>query len=255
MEGNYGECLVLNFGLIHLLIDDCHKGAKAERINKFCFMKNIPSKNVIVKLILPNEWDFGNKILYDLCKEYFKHNDKKKVIAKVWLIGRAYSAAIERRKNKKPGEDNDQFYIKKVSPTLINSELDEILRFLSGIDSIREDNIIDILKSHKYLQSVLQQITKLEKRSFCSKYLHFHLPNLFFIYDSRAVQKIRNFSIKIPARFNQVLNSEHVDIKYAKYYIKCFLLIKEINLKTNLRLSPRQLDNLIVFDNISALAR
>ena len=43
-------------------------------------------------------WDFGNKLLCGMCKKSSGHTEESKVIAKVWLIGRAYAAAIERRK-------------------------------------------------------------------------------------------------------------------------------------------------------------
>jgi len=39
-------------------------------------------------------WDLGNKTLYGLCKDYPGHRDEREIIAKIWLIGRAYSASI-----------------------------------------------------------------------------------------------------------------------------------------------------------------
>ena len=45
-------------------------------------------------------WDFGNGILYEMCKEYPKHEKEDVIVGKIWLIGRSYAAAIERRKNK-----------------------------------------------------------------------------------------------------------------------------------------------------------
>ena len=71
-------------------------------------MKKIPSIKTIEKC-KNSSWDFGNSILYNLCQENFYHQDDQKILSKVWLIGRAYSAAIERRKNK--DTINDNFYI------------------------------------------------------------------------------------------------------------------------------------------------
>jgi hypothetical protein len=42
--------------------------------------------------------------------------------------------------------------------------------------------------------TVLRDLTGLEKRALASKYLHFHLPRLFFIYDSRAAGVMRRVS-------------------------------------------------------------
>jgi hypothetical protein len=69
-------------------------------------------------------WDFSNGVLYDLCRAHPAHDDESIVIAKMLLIGRAYSAAIERRKNKKQGEGSDDFYFEKVGPMLQKSQID-----------------------------------------------------------------------------------------------------------------------------------
>ena len=49
---------------------------------------------------LPTLWDVGNEVLYELCTKHPRHAEIPAVIAKVWLIGRSYAAAIERRRNK-----------------------------------------------------------------------------------------------------------------------------------------------------------
>jgi hypothetical protein len=48
-----------------------------------------------------DKWKFGNDILYQLCHDQPKHNDDSVIIAKIWLIGRSYAAAFERRKDRK----------------------------------------------------------------------------------------------------------------------------------------------------------
>ena len=40
-------------------------------------------------------WDLGNNVLYDLCKNNFYHKRNSEIIAKIWLIGRAYSASLD----------------------------------------------------------------------------------------------------------------------------------------------------------------
>ncbi len=144
----------------------------------------------INKGLASTQWDFGNEVLYNLCERNFYHQEQDKIIAKVWLIGRSYSAAIERRKNKT--DINDDFYSNVVAPAFQSSELDKCLTNLRHYERITSDNIREILLSHNYLIQVTKEITALEKRSFCSKYLHFHLPNLFYIYDSRVVESMRH---------------------------------------------------------------
>lgn len=55
-------------------------------------------------------WDLGNQVLYDLCRQYPGHTDEQAVIAKIWLIGRTYAAAIERRWTKSE-LTGDRFYL------------------------------------------------------------------------------------------------------------------------------------------------
>ncbi|GEM_PF-5176259 len=43
--------------------------------------------------------DYGNRILHRMCQEKLKHIDVDAVHSKLWLIRRAYAAAIETSKN------------------------------------------------------------------------------------------------------------------------------------------------------------
>ncbi|MBN2835734.1 MAG: hypothetical protein JXR48_12300 [Candidatus Delongbacteria bacterium] len=190
-------------------------------------------------------WDFGNEVLYIMCKENFLHKESGKIIAKIWLIGRAYSAAIERRKNKV--SINDNFYVDTVAPAFLNSKIDSYLSALNGQEELTMENLPHVLEAHNYLTQLTASITKLEKRSFSSKYLHFHLPNLFFIYDSRVTASIRGFSSKIPEKMRPFVESEKVDKEYAKFVCRCFELRNEINKTFNIQLTMREFDNLLIY--------
>lgn len=189
-------------------------------------------------------WDFGNEVLYNLCKENFLHAEPDKIIAKVWLIGRSYSAAIERRKNKV--SINDNFYVDTVAPTFLKSEIDSYLIKLTNQKKLTVENLPLVLETHNYLTQLTASITELEKRSFCSKYLHFHLPNLFFIYDSRVIDSLRSFSSRMPEKMKHIMELEKVDKKYAKYVCKCFEVWNEINELYNIQLSMREFDNILI---------
>lgn len=197
------------------------------------------------------QWDFGNQVLYRLCKENFNHDEEDKILAKVWLIGRSYAAAIERRRNKK--DSNDDFYIKAVVPAFLNSELDKHLRALKSIKEVKPDNIEQILATHYYLMQLIRKITGLEKRSFCSKYLHFHLPDLFFIYDSRVVTSLRNYISRVPRELTKFLKNENSDNEYAKYYLKSLTLRTQIESQYKMLLTPRELDKVLILKANDAL--
>ena len=104
-----------------------------------------------------NVWNFGNGILYKLCAENFYHKEDEKILAKVWLIGRAYAAAIERRRIKEA--NNDDFYIDKVVPAFKNSELDSRLRELSKYDKLTQENLEKMLETHFYFTKLTADLT------------------------------------------------------------------------------------------------
>ena len=66
-----------------------------------------------------NPWDFSNKILYDLCRDNFEHNQEEIILTKVLFVGRIYAAAVEREEIKKD-ELNDDFYINTIVRPLKN---------------------------------------------------------------------------------------------------------------------------------------
>lgn len=78
-------------------------------------------------------WSAGNATLYSLCAEFPLHTDAQKVIGKLWLIGRAYTAAIERRptSREKQKVPIDEYY-RRAARALANSGLDGQLALLRG---------------------------------------------------------------------------------------------------------------------------
>jgi hypothetical protein len=192
-------------------------------------------------------FDFGNVILYDLCSKYPSHNDNSVIIAKTMFIGRIYAAAIERKQTKMPNmPTGDEFYKKAVVDTFKNKGLDDLLNKLKNIDN---NSIQLILEVHKKLVDDLYEITRLNKRSFISKYLHFHFPDLFFLYDSRALEAIRTLRIKLPTQYSQFIKNENVDREYANFYCKCRWLQVFLKDKYNLppeSITPRIIDNMLI---------
>ena len=195
-------------------------------------------------------WTLGNKILYDLCKYNPGHKTPEEIVAKIWLIGRSYAAAIERRKNKTEGNDN--FYEEVVVEALINSDLDLRLKQIKICSKITENNVNEMLEVHKYLVDIFYGITEEYKRSLASKYLHFHLPNLFYIYDSRAnntlkkIKMLQNLKVKFP--------DGNYDNEYAKFSKKMYLLQMKIHEETGTLLTPRELDNILLKENLKRIS-
>ncbi len=182
-------------------------------------------------------WDLGNRTLYDLCQNHPGHNTTEEIIAKIWLIGRSYAASIERRRN--ADQFGDGFYEATVAPTVKESAIDE---WLTGISN---DDVANTVVIHKKLMDLFASITGgLEKRSLTSKYLHFHKPGAFFIYDSRARQAIT----KVVPRLNQLpkLPAAQFDKEYKDFVRRCLWLRSEISSKHGVILTPREIDKLLL---------
>lgn len=191
-------------------------------------------------------WDLGNKTLYQLCENNFKHENDEAIIAKVWLIGRSYAAAIERgRKSDEKNLSNDEFYKKVVTKAFKELNLDSNLEKLSNLN-ISIENIPAMLHTHKSMLMAIKGINSRNLRSFASKYLHFHLPGHFFIYDSRASMNIKKFVKKVPRYYKANLSQESIDKEYGEFYYKCFALQRQIEENTGVLVTPRELDNLLL---------
>ena len=116
-----------------------------------------------------SRWEYGNSVLYRMCKEQPEHKDIDVIVGKIWLIGRSYAAAIERRKNAVGG--GDDFYYDVVAPKLleIGPELDDRIAGLRKSKGLIIDDCKEILSTHKFLMDIFYELTGLEKRSLRSE--------------------------------------------------------------------------------------
>ena len=187
-----------------------------------------------------------------MCEENPNHSEPDVVSGKMWLIGRAYSAAIERMRIKK--DINDDFYKEKVGPMLTDPVLDDKLDNLRAVKKVTKKNVGEILSVHKYLQNKICEITGMDKRSLCSKYLHFHLPRLFFIFDSRVASALRKLYPGRLRDFDGVIGGD-VDKVYATFFCKAFTLKNEVKEKLKLKMTSRQIDNFLINEANELLRR
>jgi hypothetical protein len=201
-----------------------------------------------IQVILNKEriWELSDKVLYDMCQKHPYHNDPKEIIMKTLIIGRVYSVQLERRKNK----DNllgDKFYEDKVIKTFLESGLDERLSRLTS-KNLSPESFDEIFQTHKFLMDKIHPITELNKRSFCSKYLHFHKPELFFLYDSRLRQSLSILKGKIhqEQRTQFLVNTSYYDIEYVEFFLKCYNLKIELERVLEQSLSIRDFDTIML---------
>jgi hypothetical protein len=202
---------------------------------------SLPLRRHVEKAMQRNAWHFSNEVLYDLCREHPLHTEIDVVLAKILLIGRVYAAAIERRRSKNEGNDN--FYTTTVAPKIINSQIDRWIEAAKKPKPASAGALDVMIEMHGRTTQLFSEISGLEKRSLASKYLHFHVPQLFFIYDTRAVEGMRAVS-QIVGRVSSYTGSG--DKEYRKFAEKCSRLRSHCEAEFGAPLSPRQLDNLLL---------
>ena len=187
--------------------------------------------------------DLGNKVLYNMCKENIEHIDEDTIASKIWLIGRSYAAALERRKN---ADGYNPYFYTQVAKRLIKKILyiDKTIQYLNNCEFFNETNADTALELHYSLTKFFYEETKLNKRSLASKYLHFHCPNVFFIYDSRARQ---NLSKYIHKSNKKIENTKNIDYDYMIFCNRMLKLQRYIYNNFNQCLSTRELDDLLLY--------
>jgi hypothetical protein len=189
----------------------------------------------------PTLFDLGNDCLYRLCKEHPGHRREDEIMAKLILIGRTYAASIERRKLEDGDElRGDQFLFKQAIPEIQRNEkqIDE------WIADAKRNPIPEVcIGVHAKLTELFFTISNMKNRSLASKYLHFHCPDHFYIYDSRAWISIKGM---FPGKWSLPVPAKTDDAAYAKFYRMCCSVVADINQRHGIRLNPRQLDNLLL---------
>jgi hypothetical protein len=189
-------------------------------------------------------WDLGNKALYDLCQQYPAHNKEDEIIAKIWLIGRTYAAAIERRKIHLD-ITSDEFQERVVVEKMKSAPIDQWLSDVSFTMTDPWQDLGKAVKVHRQLTDLFSDVTGLEKRSLASKYLHFHKPEIFFIYDSRA----KNALAKVTPSIKEIkkIEAEIADDEYLALVRRCQWLRDDIKKQFGKTLNPRELDKVLLW--------
>lgn len=209
-------------------------------------IKKTFSKEEIIRCTSDNGWDFGNSIIYEMCRKNPYHVDADIIVGKIWIIGRAYAAAIERRKNVESDNMGDDFYFNIVAPKIIEigRELDERIACLKSHPNITYNNLIEIVETHKFLTDVFSDISGLSKRSLASKYLHFHVPNMFYIYDSRAIKGARRYVNSEKSLYNKLIL--YGDKEYIELVARLFPLQLYIENEFKILANPRMIDSFLL---------
>lgn len=203
------------------------------------------SARSIETAITRNEQDLSNEVLYEMCRRYPNHKKPDEIYAKLLIIGRVYAASLQRRRLVDETGRGDKFFDIAL-PKIVRAKIDLLFRplIVSPIDVTISDQYDRevIYNIHRQLTEVFYQLSGQMNRSLASKYLHFHFPRSFYIYDFRASGAVS----RMTARGDRHPSNGNFDMKYVNFVDRCEKLNSKVQGITGRRLSPRELDKLLL---------
>lgn len=131
-------------------------------------------------------FDVLNSMLYHAVAAHPSNIDRPQIIGKLMLVGRTYSASVERRKTQGHIKDERQALevIIAAAEAIAVSKCAKLLDDVGLNDKLTDDRLPEAVAIHLELCQALATANNRENSSLASKYLHFHRPEFFPIVDS-----------------------------------------------------------------------
>jgi len=114
-------------------------------------------------------------------------------------------------------------------------------RWFGGLATAEKLDVALLLEVHKHMMRLFDDLGEAEARSLASKYLHFHFPELFFVFDSRVDAAAM---ILGEGECGYLALNEH-DPVYGRFYACARKLTDKMMPLVGRRLSPRELDRVL----------
>jgi hypothetical protein len=138
-------------------------------------------------------WRQIDKFLEDMCKKFPDHSNLNEVILKVTAIDRLYRAMLYRRRRN----------YRKIALGLMDSNIDDVLKHING--SLNLKNLPKVLEAAGIVAG-FGNPKRPRYWVFASKYLHFHKPRLFPLFDSNAKKKCNSIANRLGLRNQSKVN-------------------------------------------------
>lgn len=172
--------------------------------------------------------DPRSRALYDLCFLHRDHLRDEIVADKLRLIGRLYAeygAGLG-------------FSPEYSAHRLAKSPVDHWFASLATAEAL--DSWL-LLELHKRVMDLFADLPEAVARSLASKYLHFHFPELFCIYD----EEVARAASLLSEGDGGFLAMSDFDRAYAQFLAVCRRLADRLAPELGRRLSPRELDRVL----------
>ncbi|MDD5364338.1 MAG: hypothetical protein PHR30_03300 [Gallionellaceae bacterium] len=173
--------------------------------------------------------DPRTRALYELCFMHRHHFQDDIVTDKLRMIVRI-------------GAEHG-FHVNDFSPEFAAHRLGQsgVDRWFAGIATAERLDQALVFEMHKRIMDVFADLPAEQARSLASKYLHFHFPELFFIYDSRVAAAAFDLG---QGECGYLARSEH-DPDYGRFFACCRKLTERLVGPAGRRLNPREMDRVL----------
>lgn len=190
---------------------------------------NLLTREFITDVLAQSILDPRTRALYELCFLHRHHFQDEIVTDKLRMIIRLCA---------EHGLNVPDFSPEFAAHRLGRSGVD---RWFAGLTTAEHLDSTLVFELHKRVMEVFSDLPETQARSLASKYLHYHFPELFFLFDSRVEAAARALTDGDCGYFAR---AEH-DPAYGRYFACCRKLTDRIAPMVGRHLSPRELDRVL----------
>lgn len=192
-------------------------------------MKSEPSREFIADVLTHAVVDTRTRALYELCFLHRHHFQDEIVADKLRMMVRLCADG---------GLPVSGFSPEYAALRLRCSGVDHWFAGIASAESLDEALVFEM---HKRMMDVFGDLPVELARSIASKYLHFHFPELFYLYDRRVAAAASSLGQR---DCGYLARAEH-DPEYGRFYACCRKLTDRLAGVVGRRLRPRELDRVL----------
>ena len=195
-------------------------------------MKPTLTREFIADALSQSNIDPRSRALYELCFLQRDHLRDEPVADKLRLIARLYAeygSALGTAGGFSPEYSAHR---------LTQSSVDRWFGILATAENLDAGLLLEL---HKRVMDVFADLPESTARSLASKYLHFHFPELFCIYDAEVEAALHSL-MHGDCGFLALADFDPV---YGRFLACCRKLVDHLKPEIGRRLSPRELDRVL----------
>jgi len=192
-------------------------------------MNALITREFVTDTLVRSVLDVRGRALYELCFLHRHHFRNEIVADKLRMILR-YCA-------------DHGLQVNALSPELSALRLGRAGadRWFAGLTTAEVIDPALVFEAHKRVMDVFDDLPAQQSRALASKYLHFHFPELFYLYDSR----VETAALALGRGECGYLAWPEHDPDYARFFACCRRLAEEFTSLAGRRPNPREMDRIL----------